>query len=94
MPGFAPFGWLPSGSPVSTNSIEFGVCGPEPYIDERCSASINGFRSRAGLGMTVWTALAFQGDAANTGLVQRVLLFVYFTWIVLVGAHLLADRSL
>jgi len=48
----------------------------------------------AGLGMTVWTALAFQRDAANTGLVQRGLLFVYFTWIVLVGAHLLADRSL
>jgi len=48
----------------------------------------------AGLGMTLWTALAFQRDAANTGLVQRVLLFVYFTWIVLVGAHLLADRSL
>jgi hypothetical protein len=44
--------------------------------------------------MTVWTALAFQRDAANTGLVQRGLLFVYFTWIVLVGAHLLADRSL
>jgi len=48
----------------------------------------------AGLGMTVWTALAFQRDAATTGLVQRGLLFVYFTWIVLVGAHLLADRSL
>lgn len=48
----------------------------------------------AGLGMTLWTALAFQRDAANTGLVQRGLLFVYFAWIVLVGAHLLADRSL
>lgn len=48
----------------------------------------------AGLGMTLWTALAFQRDAANTGLVQRGPLFVYFTWIVLVGAHLLADRSL
>ena len=48
----------------------------------------------AGIGMTIWTALAFQRDAANTGLVQRGLLFVYFTWIVLVGAHLLADRSL
>ena len=48
----------------------------------------------AGLGMTVWTALAFQRDAANTGLVQRGLMFVYFTWIVLVGAHLVADRSL
>ena len=48
----------------------------------------------AGLGVTLWTALAFQRDAANTGLVQRGLLFVYFTWIVLVGAHLLADRSL
>jgi len=48
----------------------------------------------AGVGMTVWTALAFQRDAANTGLVQRGLLFVYLTWIVLVGAHLLADRSL
>ena len=48
----------------------------------------------AGLGMTVWTALAFQRDAANTGLVQRGLLFVYFTWIVLIGVHLLADPSL
>jgi len=48
----------------------------------------------AGIGMTIWTALAFQRDAANTGLVQRGLLFVYFTWIVLVGAHLVADRSL
>lgn len=46
----------------------------------------------AGFGMTVWTALAFQRDAPTTGLVQRGLLFVYFTWIVLVGAHLLSSR--
>lgn len=41
-----------------------------------------------GLAMTVWTALAFQKDAANTGLVQRGLLLVYWSWIAAVGIHL------
>ena len=42
----------------------------------------------AGLALTVWTALAFQRDAAHTGLVQRGLIVVYFTWIVLLGIHI------
>ena len=42
----------------------------------------------AGLGLTVWTALAFQTDAANTGLVQRGLLLVYLSWIALLGIYL------
>jgi hypothetical protein len=41
-----------------------------------------------GLALTVWTALAFQRDAANTGLVQRALILVYWSWIVLLGVHL------
>jgi hypothetical protein len=42
----------------------------------------------AGLGMTVWTAVSFQRDAANTGLVQRGLLVIYWSWIVALGIHL------
>lgn len=41
-----------------------------------------------GLGLTIWTALAYQRDAANLGLVQRALLLVYWGWIVLLGIHL------
>ena len=36
----------------------------------------------AGLGMTMWTALAYQRDAAHTGLIQRGLIAVYWSWIV------------
>lgn len=49
------------------------------------------FTAVAGLAMTVWTALAFQKDAANTGLVQRGLLLVYCSWIVALGIHLVTD---
>ncbi len=45
----------------------------------------------AGLAVTGWTALAFQKDAANTGLVQRGLLLVYWSWIVALGIHLVTD---
>jgi len=45
----------------------------------------------AGLGLTIWTALAFQRDAANTGLVQRGLILVYWSWIVLLGIHLITN---
>jgi len=41
-----------------------------------------------GLALTIWTALAYQRDAANTGLVQRALILVYWSWIVLLGLHL------
>ena len=43
----------------------------------------------AGFAMTIWTGMAFQRDAPNTGLVQRGLLVIYFTWVVALGAHLL-----
>jgi hypothetical protein len=43
----------------------------------------------AGLAMTIWTALAYQRDAANTGLVQRGLILVYACWIVVLAIHLL-----
>ena len=42
----------------------------------------------AGLGLTVWTGLAFQKDAAITGLVQCGLLLVYLSWIAVLGIHL------
>ena len=42
----------------------------------------------AGLAMTIWTALAFQRDAAKTGLIQRGLIVVYWSWIALLGIHL------
>lgn len=45
----------------------------------------------AGLTMTLWTAVAFQKDAANTGLVQRGLILVYWSWIVLLGIHLITN---
>jgi hypothetical protein len=41
-----------------------------------------------GLALTIWTALAYQRDAANTGVVQRALILVYWSWIVLLGLHL------
>jgi hypothetical protein len=42
----------------------------------------------AGLALTVSTALTWQKDAANTGLIQRGLILVYWSWIVLLGIHL------
>lgn len=42
----------------------------------------------AGLLMTVWTAIAYRQDAAKTGLVQRGLIVVYWSWIVAVGIYL------
>lgn len=42
----------------------------------------------AGLAMTIWTAIAFQTNAAKTGLIQRGLILVYWSWIVLLGIHL------
>lgn len=45
----------------------------------------------AGSIMTVWTAVAYQKDAANTGLVQRGLLVVYWSWIGALGIHLATD---
>lgn len=42
-----------------------------------------------GLALTIGTALAYQRDAANTGLIQRALLLVYWSWIVLLGIRLL-----
>lgn len=41
-----------------------------------------------GLALTIGTALAYQRDAANTGLIQRALILVYWSWIVLLGLHL------
>lgn len=41
-----------------------------------------------GLALTAWTGTAWLGDAANTGLVQRGLIFVYLSWIALLGARL------
>lgn len=41
-----------------------------------------------GLALTIWTGLAYQREAANLGLVQRALILVYFSWIVLLGIHL------
>ncbi|MDP8978278.1 MAG: hypothetical protein M3N17_06835, partial [Actinomycetota bacterium] len=46
------------------------------------------FTAAAGVGLTVWTAVAFLKDAANLGLVQRGLLAVYFSWIVALGIRL------
>lgn len=45
-----------------------------------------------GLAMTAWTALAYNKDAANTGLVQRILIGVYWSWIGAVGIHLALMR--
>lgn len=42
-----------------------------------------------GLVLTAWTAAAYQKDAANTGLVQRGLIIVYWSWIVALGIHLM-----
>jgi hypothetical protein len=45
----------------------------------------------AGLALTIWTALAFLRGAAKTGLVQRGLIVMYLTWIVVLGIHLIVD---
>jgi hypothetical protein len=44
-----------------------------------------------GLGMTIWTALAYKKDADHTGLIQRGLIVVYWGWIVALGLHLAMD---
>jgi hypothetical protein len=44
-----------------------------------------------GLGLTIWTALAFQRDAASLGLMQRGLIIVYWSWIVLLSIHLMTN---
>jgi hypothetical protein len=41
-----------------------------------------------GVVLTAWTAVSFQRDAANTGLVQRTLMLVYWAWVILTGIHL------
>jgi hypothetical protein len=46
------------------------------------------FTAVAGLALTVSTAVAWQRDAAKTGLIQRGLILVYLGWIVLLGIHL------
>ena len=43
----------------------------------------------AGLALTATTALAWQKDAAYTGLVQRGLILVYWSWLGLLSVHLL-----
>jgi len=47
----------------------------------------------AGLGMTIWTALAYQRDAAHPGLIQRGLIAVYWSWIVVLGIHLVTNPA-
>lgn len=42
-----------------------------------------------GLALTAGTAVAFQKNAAKTGLVQRALILVYFTWMAALGIHLI-----
>jgi Protein of unknown function (DUF998) len=42
----------------------------------------------AGLVLTISTAIAWRKDTKNTGLVQRALILVYSSWIVLLGVHL------
>lgn len=46
-----------------------------------------------GLVMTVWTAVAYQKDAANTGLAQRGLIIVYLSWMGALGIHLATGPS-
>jgi hypothetical membrane protein len=46
------------------------------------------FTAVAGAALTFSTAFAWQKDAAKTGLIQRGLILVYLSWIVLLGVHL------
>lgn len=46
------------------------------------------FTAVVGLGLTMGTALAYQREAAKLGLIQRGLILVYWSWIVLLGMHL------
>ena len=50
-------------------------------------APVHAATAVAGLALTIWTALAFRRDAAKTGLVQRGLIAIYWTWIVVLGIH-------
>lgn len=47
----------------------------------------------AGLAFTIFTALAFQKDAARTGLIQRGLILVYWSWIVVLGIDVAIVQS-
>lgn len=47
----------------------------------------------AGLAMTIWTALTYQKDAARVGLIQRGLILVYWSWIVLTSLHLITTTQ-
>jgi hypothetical protein len=46
------------------------------------------FTAVSGAALTASTAFAWQRDAVKTGLIQRGLILVYLSWIVLLGIHL------
>jgi len=66
----------------------FGACVAVAAKSDGWLATYSVVTAIIGLGLTVWTALAYQRDATRTGLVQRGLLGTYYTWIVVVGLDL------
>lgn len=93
----------PSAKPTWTAQMHYVIGGPVAFLAlfGACLALVGpleggwqlytALTAVAGLAMTAWTALAFQRDAANTGLVQRGLLLIYWSWIVALGINLAAD---
>ena len=47
------------------------------------------FTAAVGLALTIGTAAAYQRDAPKTGLIQRALVLVHWSWVALLGIHLI-----
>jgi hypothetical protein len=76
------------GGPVAFFAI-FGACLTLAFRLDGVWRLYTVLTAVAGLALTISTAVAYQRDAAKTGLVQRALILVYWSWIVLLGIHLL-----
>jgi hypothetical membrane protein len=78
------------GGPIAFFAL-FGACvtltGPLQGIMRLYTA----LTAIAGVSLTVLTAVSYQRDAARTGLVQRGLIVVYWTWIVVLSVYLMMN---
>jgi Protein of unknown function (DUF998) len=78
------------GGPVAFLAL-FGACVTLAVRLDGAWRLYTALTAAAGLALTVATAVAYQRDAAYTGLVQRALIIVYWAWIILLGIDLAAD---
>lgn len=76
------------GGPVAFIAI-FGACLTVAATLEGTWMLYSVLTAAAGVALTGLTAASYQKDAKNTGAVQRGLILVYWTWIVVLGIHLM-----